>query len=473
MRLPHLAMWLVLAVPSVAAAADWPVFGHDPAHSGAVYNDRAISTSTVARLRFQWHVKLGDVADSTPILISRVTVNGKQRPLLFQTAKNGTTYGIDARTGAIVWRFASHGPNITTSTPAADPAGRWIYAPGVDGFVHKLDAAGGAEIRDSRFPLRVTLMPESEKDASPLNVANGYLYAVTSGYFGDAPPYDGHVVSVRLSDGATHVFNTLCSEVRSLPAASSCSRSGSGIWARAGAVVDPDPSMHGRLYLTTGNGDFNAHSGGHDYGDSVLALTSDGASLLDYYTPQSYDELQSGDTDLGSTSPALLPREPHSRTPLMLVQGGKDEVLRLLDRARLPGIGGELQRIDIGAALYSAPAVWQDPSRRTWVFLGLSSALRAYRLQTDSHGTSRLVHGWDASVGESLEGSSPIVIGSVVFVAANGALHAIDARTGRELWNSARTGHSIAGIHWQSPILVDGWLYCADEDGYLTAYAIR
>ena len=472
-RLPYFAIWLALAVPSVAAAADWPVFGHEPARSGAVYDDRSITASNVARLRFRWRTKLGDVADSTPIFISHVNIHGKQRSLLFQTAKNGTNYGIDARTGEILWRFVTHGPNITTSTPAADPSGRWIYAPGVDGFVHKIDAASGAEIREHGFPVRITLMPESEKDASPMNVANGYLYAVTSGYFGDAPPYDGHVVSIRLDDGATHVFNTLCSEVRSLPTASSCSRNGSGIWARAGAVVDSDPAMHGRVYVTTGNGDFNAHSGGHDYGDSVLALTADGASLLDYYTPESYDELQSGDTDMGSTAPALLPREAHSRTPLMLVQGGKDEILRLLDRAHLPGLGGELQRIDIGAALYSAPAVWQDPSRRTWVLLGLANGLRAYRLQTDAHGTSRLLHIWDASAGESPEGSSPIVAGGVVFVATNGAIHAIDARGGHELWNSARTQHSIAGIHWQSPVLVNGWLYCADEDGYLTAYAIR
>jgi hypothetical protein len=78
-------------------------------------------------------------------------------------------------------------------------------------------------------------MPNTEKDASPLNVAGGYLYAVTSGYFGDAPPYDGHVVAVRRSDGTTHVFNSLCSNVRTLPTPKSCPSNLSGIWARAGA----------------------------------------------------------------------------------------------------------------------------------------------------------------------------------------------------------------------------------------------
>lgn len=464
------AAWFVLA--SVMIAGEWPVFGHDPARDGAVYNERAISTSNVGRLRFQWRTKLGDVADSAPIVLPHVRVNGKTRSLLFQTAKNGTTYAIDAAGGAVVWRFATHGPNITTSVPAPDPSGRWIYAPGVDGFVHKLDAASGTEIRDLGFPVRVTLIPESEKNASALNVANGFLYAATSGYFGDAPPYDGHIVSVRLSDGTTHVFNTLCSQLRSLPSGSSCPQSGSGIWARGGVVVDPDSSVDGRIYVATGNGDFNAHSGGHDYGDSVLALTADGATLVDYYTPETYDELQSGDTDLGSSAPALLPREQRSRTPLMLVQGGKDAILRLLDRTHLPGLGGELQRIDMGSPLYSAPAVWRDASRRTWVFLGLADSLRAYRLQTNSRGSSRLIHAWDAAVGGTPEGSSPIVSSGVVFMATSGAIHALDARSGRELWSSERTQHSIARIHWESPILVNGRLYCADEDGYVTAYAL-
>jgi hypothetical protein len=121
------------------------------------------------------------------------------------------------------------------------------------------------------FPF--ALRSQTEKDAASLNLANGYLYAATSGYFGDAPPYVGHVVAVHLSDGAAHVFNSLCSNDRQLPTPTSCSRNLSGIWSRAGVVVDPDPSMRGRIYFATGNGDFNAASGGHDYGDSVLALS--------------------------------------------------------------------------------------------------------------------------------------------------------------------------------------------------------
>ncbi len=446
----------------------------------------------MARLRSQWQIPLDAVADSTPILLEHVKVGGVPRTMLFQTATDGTTFGIDAASGRILWRFKTQltssdgglsaylhkivfGGKIATSTPAADPSGSAIYAPGVDGFVHKLDAASGDELRGRGFPVRVTLIPQTEKDASALNVANGYLYAVTSGYNGDAPPYDGHVVSVRLSDGTTTVFNSLCSQDRSLPTATSCPQSDSGIWSRGGAVVDPDPAMHNQIYVATGNGDFDGNKGGYDYGDSVLALSADLATLLGHYTPADYQALDDHDADLGSTSPALLPRQPASRTPLMLVQGGKDRVLRLLNRSPLPGVAGELQTLDLVGRLFSTPAVWTDSSHHAWIFTGFSHEVDGYRLDTDAHGTSRLVRTWHAPAGATEEGTSPVVSNGIVFDAMDGAIVALDALTGHELWSSAGhgAGRTIGAVHWESPIVVNGWVYCSDQNGNLTAYALR
>lgn len=408
--------------------------------------------------RFRWRTRLGDVADTRPVYLSS---------RIFETAKNGTTYAVDANSGKIVWRFTTHGPNITTSVPVADPSGKTIYVPGVDGYVHKLNASNGTEVRNRGFPLRITMMPQTEKNASPLTLANGYLYAATSGYFGDAPPYVGHVVSVRLRDGSVHVFNTLCSNRHSLPTANSCASTRSGIWSRGGVVVDPDRSMSGRIYFSTGNGNFNANNGGYDYGDSVLSLSADARSLLGYYTPESYEELESGDVDLGSTAPTLLPPEPQSKTPLMLVQGGKDALLRLIDRTNMRGIGNELQRVDMGAGLYSTPAVWQDPStRQTWIYLGLADGVRAYRVVTRDR-VSRLVHAWTSTAGETQEGTSPVVSGGVVFVAMDSAIYGLDAYTGKTVWSGA-----IGTVHWESPIVANGRLFCSDEDGMLSAWSL-
>lgn len=477
-RLRSLA-WLALSLALVsslgaARAADWPVFGHDPSRSGVDAGDRILTLANVGLLRARWQISFGTPTDAAPIYLESVRVGRGTRPMLFLTARSGTTFGIDAATGRIAWHFVTHGPNITTSAPAADPSGTAIYVPGVDGFVRKLDAATGRELRAPGFPVQVTRLTQREKDASELNVGNGYLYATTSGYDGDAPYYDGHVVAVRLSDGLTHVFNSLCSRQRALPDGRSCPNSDSGIWSRGGAVVDPDPAMRGAIYAATGNGLFDATSGGDDYGDSVLSLTADAGRLLGNYTPADYTQLDDGDTDLGSTSPAMLPRQSASRTPLMLAQGGKDAIFRLVNRAPLPGVAGELSEMQLPRSLFATPAVW-TAGGRTIIVLGFSNAVQAYALVTDGSGRSRLANMWTSQPGQTGgEGTSPAISNGIVFVAFDNALVALDVRNGKLLWSSAQAGagRTIGSVHWESPIVVDGRVYCADENGRLTAYGL-
>jgi outer membrane protein assembly factor BamB len=467
---------LLVAALHPAFATDWPLFGFDTARSGFNSDEHTLTVGNVHRLHRRWQVSLGAVADSTPILLEHVRIGRAEMPMLFQTRLDGVTLGIEASTGRIVWRFRTHGSTVTDSTPAADPSGTSIYVPGIDGMVHKLSAATGREERAPGFPVRITLLPLTEKDASPLNVANGYLYAVTSGYNGDAPPYDGHVVAVELKSGKTTIFNSLCSKYRKLVKAHTCAEQRSGIWGRGGAVVDPDSSMDGRIYAATGNGQFDAAHGGDNYGDSLLSLGADLSSLLGSYTPTNYKQLQEGDTDLGSSSPGILPDQAMSQTPYMIVEGGKDAILKLLNRAALPGVGGELQVVDLPGGLFSAPAVWTDGSNNAWVFLGFSSEVTAYRLKTSKAGVSELNGIWQTSPGSSYgEGSSPVVANGIVFVAFDGAIVALNALSGSELWSSANrsAGGTIGGIHWQSPIVVDGSVYCSDESGKLTAYSLR
>ena len=333
-----------LSCAGVAGAADWPLFGQNAAHSG-VAQDRALSPGNVTNLKVRWHIALGAVADSAPIVVGN---------RLYVTDRNGTTYGIDVVNGHILWRFTTQGPKITTSVPAYDEATHALYVGGVDGALHKLDPATGSEQRGNGFPASITLAPETEKDASPLNLANGYLYAQTSGYIGDATPYVGHIVAIRLSDGDKRVFNTLCSDKKELIEPQSCSAQRSGMWSRAGVVVDPDPSMHGRIYGASGNAPFDAKAG--NYGDTIVSLNADATRLIGYETPDNYAQLDADDADVGSSSPALLPRLNDSATPLLAVQAGKDRVLRLFDRSHLAGLGAPLQTVKLSAGLFSAPA---------------------------------------------------------------------------------------------------------------------
>jgi outer membrane protein assembly factor BamB len=445
-------LWTLTA--NAAIASDWPVFGHDPGRSGST-EDKQLTTASVAGLRERWHIKLSDVADSAPIIVGSH---------LYQTSKDGTTVAIDVTDGRIAWSFTTRGPKITTSVPAYDSAGAALYVPGVDGSIHKLDPANGHELRGNGFPAQITTAPETEKDASSLNVVNGYLYAQTSGYYGDATPYVGHVVAIRLSDGTKHVFNTLCSSQHKLIDPQSCPQQRSGMWSRSGVVVDPDPAMGGRIYVATGNGPFNPSDG--DYGDSVLSLSSDAGKLLSSYTPSNYADLEARDLDVGSSSPALLPRQGNSTTPLMAVQGGKDAQLRLLDRTNLGGVGQTLQTIELGQRLFGAPAVWTAPNRMVWVFIDLPDGVYAYKLITTNE-RSQLTSAWHADVPSTYQGTSPAVSNGIVFIAGSASLVALDAENGHQLWT-----HSLGPIHWESPTIANGAVYCSDEDGYLTAFGL-
>lgn len=464
------ALWSFSLAP--AQSENWPVFGYDSARTGYNAAESTIDASNVAQLKERWQIKLGAVADSTPVFLSKVNLGSRTANMLFLTARNGTSYGIEASSGKILWKFTTPGDKSTTSTPAADAARSVIYVPGIDGYVHELHAATGAEMHDPGFPVQITVLPETEEDASPLNLANGRLYAVTSGFNGDAEPYDGHVVAVVLKTGAVRIFNSLCSGKRALPTATSCEQQRSGIWARGGVVADPDFSMDGRVDAATGNGDFDAANGGKDYGDTVLSLTRR-LSLVDYYTPSDYKKLQTGDQDLGSTSPGMLPRQSNSATPLMMVQGGKDDILRLIDRTHMGGLDGQLQNVALPDRLFASPAIWTDGSGTTRIYLGFPTTVQSFTLQTGSSGQSSLQTSWSANLsGSSLEGTSPVIAGGVLFVATGGAIEAFDAQQGTLLWTSAQSsaGGTIGKVHWQSPIVVDGSVYCADQNGNLTAY---
>ena len=391
--------------------------------------------------------------------------------MLYETLRNGTTLGIEATTGTIVWRFRTTGPNYTHSSPAADPSGTAIFVPGVDGKVHKLNAATGGEIRGQGFPAAITLIPETEANESALNVANGYLYATISGYDGDRAPYDGHIVAIELSTGKKFVFNSLCSDKRELLGGTGCVQQRSGIWSRGGVVVDPSASMNGRIYAATGNGDFNASSGGHNYGDSIVSLSADLSQLYGSYTPTDYEGLQHSDSDLGSTSPATLPEQGFQ---FYAADAGARLNTGLASQSRRVAGRGQRAAEDrlAGGVVCVTPTVWTSGGGEAWIFLGFPNVVQAYRLETKD-GTSRLASMWNASPGQTFkEGTTPVVANGVLFIAYDGAVYALNALTGNVLWNSAKHGKTIANVHWSSPIVVNGWVYCSDEDGNLTAFAL-
>ena len=92
----------------------------------------------------------------------------------------------------------------------------------------------------------------------------------------------------------------------------------------------PAADASGYIYFNTGNGGFDANTGGKDYGDSVVKLSPSG-TVVDYFTPSDQATLASDDIDLGSSGLVLLPDQPGTFTHV-LVTGGKQGVIYSVDR---------------------------------------------------------------------------------------------------------------------------------------------
>jgi len=298
--------------------------------------------------------------------------------------------------------------------------------------------------------------------------------------------YVGKVVAVDLQTGETNIWNALCSNLTFIPQEADCpveDRNGAGIWSRGSVVDGGDDS----IFVATGNGLFNANEGGFYWGDSLMRLrkglrVADGPVILDSYTPTTYKDMQDKDYDLGSSSPCILPIIPLSNTPYMIVQASKDFQLRLLNREDLSGqgccanVGGEVHSVPFeDGFIFNHPLAWYDDEfNAMWVFVTTTDneainspsghGFHAFQVLTDETGASTLSLNYTLP----LFGSSPFMANGVLFQQTYTGLYALDPSTGRTLWVSGATG----GLHWQSPIVVNGRVYTSDDSGNIYAWGV-
>ena len=484
---------LIAALPGVVAAYDWPAFGGPGPFTGLNLDEAQITPGNVGQLHRLFRVSLPDTADGVPVALAGVQTANGTRDALFLTTRNGSLVALDAHTGEQLW-VAAHGPGdckinngsqtcYTTASPAIDPDHGFVYSYGLDGKVHKHAVADGTEATDGGWPQIASLKPYDEKGSSALAVAvardgNHYLYVAHAGYPGDHGDYQGHVTTINLGTGEQKVFNTTCSDqpvhFAAKGAGPDCGMVQSAVWARQGVVYSPDTD---RVYFTTGNAVWSPDK--HSWGDTVIALHADGTGAngdpLDTYTPGNYDDLDRRDADLGSAAPTILPLSAASAYPHVGVQAGKDSKLRLLNLDDFSGKGGtghldgDLGVINVpqGGQVLTAPATWTDGvdgAGDTWVIVANNAGIAGLRVTYDGQGKPRLQPVWQNKPG----GTSPMVAGGVVFYATGSGVLALDPTTGKELWRDSDLG----GIHWESPVVVNGFVYLTDNNGKLTAWGL-
>jgi outer membrane protein assembly factor BamB len=428
---------VLLGGAAAATGADWPSFG---ASVGAV--STGITAANVGKLHRQ-QVHIDGTLDSSPIYLSGVTINGATHDAFFFTTTYGKTEALDATNGKLLWRYTPPtyssyvgSAQVTVMTPAADPARTAIYAGESDGHIVKLALATGKLL----WSTSITRDPTHEKLAGSLSYSHGLVIAATDGYDGDAPPYQGHVVTLNPANGQINsVWNSLCSNRHTIIQPSTCPDSDSGIWGRSAPVINP---ANGDILIATGNAPFDGKT---YWGDSVLVLSPDAKTLLKHWTPVNQADLNSQDLDLGSTAPALINSN-------YLVQGGKDGKLRLLSLSRMAGAnpktGGELQTVPTpgNSALRSEPVAWLGK----WVFVSDDEGTDAWRFAD-----GRLHAAWS----NNFPGTSPVVAGGLLYVQGSTGIHVYVPSTGHEI-----TDLPVGATHWQSPIVVGGRVATGEGD---------
>ena len=437
----------VLAVTAAAAAGLTAVAGAGPACAAATHTGRHHHAAPVAPgsgpSNDETTVSQNDLRDgwdpSEPALTPAALQNGSFGQI-FKTSVNGQVYGqplivgstlivatetdwvygLNAATGAILWKTSLGTPyHITscsdltpdigvTSTGVYDPSTNTVYEMGLvhetnwewhlfglnvgTGAITFKQRIAGSPTNDSH--LSFSALPEGQR--SGLLLMNGWVYA-TFGSHCDNGSYNGYVAGVNTATNAT----TLWADE------SGVSNEKGGIWQTGGGVMSDGP---GRIFVTSGNGISPPKGPGSkppgQLAESVIRLSvgSNGTlSPQDFFSPSNAPSLDAGDTDFGSGGPGGAPFGT-STYPDIVMQAGKGQALYVLNRDNLGGRSssdsGALAVIKPIAKQWNSPAFFADTPTLTtgnasgandyMIFAGRSDFMREYKVGVSSSGKPTL-----------------------------------------------------------------------------------
>jgi hypothetical protein len=150
---------------------------------------------------------------------------------------------------------------------------------------------------------------------------------------------------------------------------------GGGLWLSGAGIAAGIDQSGGKtyLYVPTGDGTFDVETGGADYGDSLVKLTTE-LTVADYFTPYKQYCDKQNDVDLGAGGAMLIPNGVASSTIDFAVANGKDGNIYVMDRSNLGGYAGpsgdicpkpagpnlNLQTIQGPNKYYTTPAFWNQ-----------------------------------------------------------------------------------------------------------------
>ena len=491
-------------------------YHNDNYHTGSNSQETILTVSNVTTQSFG---KLATFAVqgyvyAQPLYLPGLTIGGSSHNVVFVATEHDQVYAFDVNSGQQLWHtnfLATSGfryvistvstndlicydqvPEIgITGTPVIDTASGTMYLVAktkvYDAITHNtsfyqtlhaLDIKTGL---DKVAPLQIsatypgtgtgsvggilTFDPLWQNQRSSLLLLKGQVF-IGWGSHCDLSTYHGYIMSFNES--------TL---VRSGIFVDTPNGYEGGCWGGGGG---PTADSGGSIYVSTGNG---LYDGGSNFGDSVLRLiwptTGRGISMSDYFTPWDQQTLDYNDRDFGSGGAMLIPDQPGTTYPHLLVLAGKEGTIDLVNRDNMGHFhsGGDSQIVQtlpyaIGG-VWGSPAFWND----TVYFGGFDDHLKAFSF--DPH-QEQLSYSSESPEYFDFPGSTPSVssngtnngivwiIENDAFGFGNAVLRAYDATNlGNELYNSeqnpSRDRLGLA-VKFTVPTIADGHVFAGAEN---------
>jgi hypothetical protein len=345
-----------------------------------------------------------------------------------------------------------------TGTPVIDPATNTVYV------VSKSVIPSGPTFFQRLHAIDTLTAAAQQNHRPALALVNGVVYIAWASHE-DRAPYYGWVMGYSAANLAQSAVLNVTPNVGF-----------GGIWMGGSA---PAADTSNNLYLITGNATFDANSStapNNDYGDSFLKITS-GLSVSQYFTPSDQANDNFNDLDFGAGGAAILVDQLSSPVPHLVIGGGKDGTLYLLNRDSMGGLGdpNAWQSFNFGFPIFATGAFWNG----RFYLAGVNGPLQSYTFNTAT-GMFDLSSVPQSPGSFGFPGSTPSVsssgtVNGIVWVLDNGnyctpqsdgcgptVLHAYDAtNVAKELWKSTQGAGNAAGnaVKFTVPTVANGKVY--------------
>jgi hypothetical protein len=474
----------------------------DTGRTGLNASETILTTANVNQTTFGKLFEKGVDGDMypQPLYLQGVSIGGGTHNVVYCATANNSIYAFDADNGGVAAYWSR---NLGTAVPQGDvdccctdvatvvgimstgvidtSTNTWYVVhkqKNTDStyhqFLHAIDVTSGAEKFSGPKEISATNSGVSfdaklNNQRCGLLLQGGNVYIAWSSH-NDCGAYHGWVMGYSAS--------TL-TQVATFPVTVS-GGSMAGVWMAGGGLVGDGTN----IYFMTGNGTFDANTGGNNLGESFVKLNS---SLVrqDFFTPFDQASLNSSDRDLGGGGVVLIPGANR------LVGGGKGGKWYLVNTASADACLQSFMVTDTTDSLnhlHGTPSYFNGS-----VYVGgESDQLKQFSWNGTSLGTTPTTQtsfetvtnsmpGWQHCI--SANGTSNAIIwaarvfsGDANHTTQPGIVHAFDATNlANELWNSNQnSGRDNVGNFAKNPgpIVANGKVYVPTFSNKLVVYGL-